>query len=60
MLPTLSARHRKSFVESKQLGVMPVLAGGTLVMPKTSIGPNGFMAFFIDTEGNCVAMHSNK
>ena len=35
-------------------------AGGTVVMPKTSVGPNGFMAFFIDTEGNRVAMHSNK
>lgn len=34
-------------------------AGGTVVMPKTSIGPNGFMAFFIDTEGNRMAMHSN-
>jgi predicted enzyme related to lactoylglutathione lyase len=37
-----------------------VKAGGTVVMPKTSIGPNGFMAFFTDTEGNRVAMHSNK
>ena len=37
-----------------------VKAGGTVAMPKTSIGPNGFMAFFIDTEGNKVAMHSNK
>jgi predicted enzyme related to lactoylglutathione lyase len=35
-------------------------AGGTVDMPKTSIGPNGFMAFFIDTEGNRVGMHSNK
>ena len=37
-----------------------VKAGGEVVMPKTSIGPNGFMAFFIDTEGNRVGMHSNK
>ena len=35
-------------------------AGGTVDMPKTSIGPNGFMAFFIDTEGNRIGMHSNK
>lgn len=29
-------------------------------MPKTSIGENGFMAHFIDTEGNRVALHSMK
>ncbi|HMS30119.1 MAG TPA: VOC family protein [Saprospiraceae bacterium] len=33
-------------------------AGGKVVMPKTSIGQNGFMAHFIDTEGNRVALHS--
>jgi len=33
-------------------------AGGKIIMPKTSIGPNGFMARFIDTEGNRVAFHS--
>ncbi len=33
-------------------------AGGKIVMPKTSIGPNGFMAHFIDSEGNKVALHS--
>jgi predicted enzyme related to lactoylglutathione lyase len=27
-------------------------------MPKTSIGENGFMAHFTDTEGNRVALHS--
>jgi hypothetical protein len=35
-------------------------AGGKVLMPKTSIGPNGFMAIFIDTEGNRVALHSMK
>ncbi|MEN9523561.1 MAG: hypothetical protein RL065_1938 [Bacteroidota bacterium] len=35
-------------------------AGGKIVMPKTSIGGNGFMAHFIDTEGNRVALHSMK
>ena len=35
-------------------------AGGKIVMPKTSIGENGFMAHFIDTEGNRVAFHSMK
>jgi predicted enzyme related to lactoylglutathione lyase len=35
-------------------------AGGKIIMPKTSIGPNGFMGRFIDTEGNRVAFHSMK
>ena len=34
-------------------------AGGKVTMPKTSIGQNGFMAFFTDTEGNTMALHSN-
>lgn len=33
-------------------------AGGQIVIPKTSIGPNGFTARFIDTEGNRLAFHS--
>jgi|SRR5688572_2630775 len=33
-------------------------AGGKVVLPKTSIGNNGFMAYFIDTEGNKMALHS--
>ena len=35
-------------------------AGGKIIMPKTAIGQNGFMAHFIDTEGNRVAFHSYK
>lgn len=35
-------------------------AGGKITMPKTSIGQNGFMAFFTDTEGNMMALHSNN
>lgn len=35
-------------------------AGAKILMPKTSIGENGFMAHFIDTEGNRVALHSMK
>lgn len=35
-------------------------AGGKIVLPKTSIGENGFMAQFLDTEGNRVAFHSMK
>lgn len=34
-------------------------AGGKVVLPKTAIGDNGFMAFFIDTEGNKMGLHSN-
>jgi uncharacterized protein len=34
-------------------------AGGKVTLPKTSIGQNGFMAFFSDTEGNIMALHSN-
>jgi predicted enzyme related to lactoylglutathione lyase len=35
-------------------------AGGKITMPKTNIGEEmGFMAFFQDTEGNIVALHSN-
>ncbi|WP_406684267.1 VOC family protein [Seonamhaeicola sp. MEBiC1930] len=33
-------------------------AGGKIVMQKTNIGENGFMAQFIDTEGNRIALHS--
>ena len=35
-------------------------AGGKVTMPKTLIDKQiGYMAFFIDTEGNKVALHSN-
>ncbi|UKM66332.1 VOC family protein [Flavobacteriaceae bacterium GSB9] len=38
-----------------------VAAGGKIYQPKTQISPeHGFMAAFIDTEGNRVALHSNK
>ncbi len=33
-------------------------AGGEVVMQKTEIGKDGFIAQFIDTEGNRVALHS--
>jgi predicted enzyme related to lactoylglutathione lyase len=36
-------------------------AGGSIIMEKTNIAPDiGYMAFFTDSEGNTVAMHSNK
>lgn len=35
-------------------------AGGKILLPKTAIGPNGFMAHFTDTEGNKVGLHSRK
>lgn len=33
-------------------------AGGKVIMPKTAIGENGFIAQFIDSEGNRIALHS--
>lgn len=34
-------------------------AGGTIIVPKTEISPDhGYMAVFIDSEGNRVALHS--
>lgn len=33
-------------------------SGGKVLMPKTDIGENGFMAQFTDTEGNRIALHS--
>lgn len=34
-------------------------AGGSIALPKTLIGPEyGYMALFIDTEGNRVGLHS--
>ena len=37
-----------------------VKAGGKIILPKTAIGQNGFMAHFEDTEGNKVGLHSMK
>ncbi len=35
-------------------------AGGKILLPKTAIGHNGFMAYFQDSEGNKVGLHSRK
>lgn len=36
-------------------------AGGKVVMPRTQISPEiGFMAFFIDTEGNRMGLHGQN
>lgn len=36
-------------------------AGGTVVVPRTQITPEiGYMAFFIDSEGNKVALHASE
>jgi len=35
-------------------------AGGKLVMPKTDIGPPGFIAVMADSEGNTVGLHSER
>ncbi len=34
--------------------------GGQVILPKTSIGEHGFIAQFIDSEGNRIALHSLK
>ncbi len=33
-------------------------AGGRVVMPKTDIGPQGFIAQILDSEGNVVGLHA--
>lgn len=33
-------------------------AGGKIVLPKHSIGEHGYTAWFLDTEGNRIGMHS--
>ena len=35
-------------------------AGGVVVMPKTDIGPPGFIALVKDTEGNVVGLHAER
>lgn len=43
---------------AKPLGRV-VAAGGKVLMPKTAMG-HGFLAHFQDTEGNRIALHSDK
>jgi predicted enzyme related to lactoylglutathione lyase len=35
-------------------------AGGKVVVPKTDIGPAGFFALVVDTEGNTVGLHIER
>lgn len=35
-------------------------AGGRIDKPKFSIAPYGFIAIVVDTEGNCIGLHSMK
>ena len=36
-------------------------AGGKMIMPKMQISPEiGYMAYFVDTEGNRVALHAQN
>ena len=37
-----------------------VSLGGKVVYPKTSIGDSEWVAEFEDSEGNCIALHSNE
>ncbi len=66
--------HAPEFYQPQQNGVLVYLnanpdvqlvldrivaAGGKIVVPKTEVSPEiGFMAVFIDSEGNRVALHS--
>jgi uncharacterized protein len=40
--------------------VKVVKNGGKVLVPKTSIGEYGFIALFIDSEGNRIGLHSAK
>jgi predicted enzyme related to lactoylglutathione lyase len=67
-----SAFHKPSadgalvYLNANEAGMDTVLtriptAGGNVVMPKTQITPEiGYMAMFMDTEGNRVALHSSN
>ena len=47
--------------EDLQTGLDKVeAAGGSIVLPKTAIGENGFMAHILDTEGNKIGLYSKK
>jgi len=35
-------------------------AGGQIVVPRTDIGPPGFIAIIVDSEGNAVGLHSAR
>lgn len=35
-------------------------AGGQILLPKTSLGENGYCAWLLDTEGNRVGLYSEK
>lgn len=41
------------------LAVVPS-AGGSVLLPKTSIGPFGFIGILQDSEGNRIGIHSNS
>jgi predicted enzyme related to lactoylglutathione lyase len=37
-----------------------IKAGGKMLFPKTSVADSGWVAEFEDSEGNCIALHSNE
>jgi len=46
---------------SEQLGAMVervIPAGGQVLMPTTSISPQGFIALMLDSEGNQIGLHA--
>ena len=51
--------HIRTLAASVKSGVES--AGGKVVMPKTQISPEiGYMAFFIDSEGNKIGLHAQN
>lgn len=61
--PTLKPSQDGAIVYLNAAGQMDAVlgrierAGGKIVMPRTSIGDPGFIAMFLDTEGNKVVLH---
>lgn len=59
MIPTTEGTTVYFFCEdvNNQLAIIEEL-GATVIFPKMEIGENGFIAQFIDSEGNRIALHS--
>lgn len=47
-----------SCVDCSHESELAVQAGGRVYKPKSSIGPNGFIAIIGDSEGNAIGLHS--
>ena len=59
--PKLFAKMKYSIDDLAMCCYGEEMEGGKILMPKTQISPEiGYMAFFADTEGNRVAVHSQE